>query len=204
MSNKSAIVSDTGPLITLEKLSDGYNFIRKIYDRILVPTIVTKELYRGEFSSWNAYKQNYDINHLIEVIDPTSNQILSAIKLLDEGEKQAIELAYEQNLPLLIEEEKGRNLAQTLGLQISGIAGQILKAHRQEIIEVAEAKQKLQELLRDSVKLRLQADVTVGSCLSGGLDSTSIVCLSDRLRRESSSNIPFQTFSSSLVLNAVL
>ena len=85
MSNKSAIVSDTGPLITLEKLSDGYNFIRKIYDRILVPTIVTKELYRGEFSSWNAYKQNYDINHLIEVIDPTSNQILSAIKLLDEG-----------------------------------------------------------------------------------------------------------------------
>ena len=164
MSNKSAIVSDTGPLITLEKLSDGYNFIRKIYDRILVPTIVTKELYRGEFSSWNAYKQNYDINHLIEVIDPTSNQILSAIKLLDEGEKQAIELAYEQNLPLLIEEEKGRNLAQTLGLQISGIAGQILKAHRQEIIEVAEAKQKLQELLQagrigNKMYIRLIAEI---------------------------------------------
>jgi asparagine synthase (glutamine-hydrolysing) len=66
----------------------------------------------------------------------------------------------------------------------------------QHKISMSDAKQKLQDLLRDSVKLRLRADVTIGSCLSGGLDSTSIVCLSDRLRRESSNNIPFQTFSS--------
>lgn len=67
---------------------------------------------------------------------------------------------------------------------------------QQQKISMTDAQQKLQDLLHDSVKLRLRADVTVGSCLSGGLDSTSIVCLSDRIRRESFSNIPFQTFSS--------
>lgn len=47
----------------------------------------------------------------------------------------------------------------------------------------------LRVALEDSVRLHLRSDVPVGSCLSGGLDSSAIVCLmSTQLRAEGSSN----------------
>ncbi|MFO1496841.1 MAG: asparagine synthase (glutamine-hydrolyzing) [Verrucomicrobiota bacterium] len=43
---------------------------------------------------------------------------------------------------------------------------------------------KIKELLVDSVRLRLRADVAVGSCLSGGLDSSAVVCIANELLRK--------------------
>lgn len=53
-----------------------------------------------------------------------------------------------------------------------------------------EYPQRFYELLEDAVRLHLVSDVPLGSCLSGGLDSSAIVCLVDKLMREEGMKIP--------------
>jgi asparagine synthase (glutamine-hydrolysing) len=48
----------------------------------------------------------------------------------------------------------------------------------------------LRELLHSSVKLHMRSDVPVGTCLSGGIDSSAIVCLMSQMRRD-----PVHTYS---------
>ena len=63
-------------------------------------------------------------------------------------------------------------------------------------ITLHEAAQEFQRLLTDSVRLHLRSDVKVGSCLSGGLDSSSIVCLMHQLLRSAGKTEIQYTFSS--------
>jgi len=48
----------------------------------------------------------------------------------------------------------------------------------------------IRELFVESIRLRTISDVPIGSCLSGGIDSSAIVCTLDRLLKD-----PFSTYS---------
>src|SRR5690606_23169897 len=50
---------------------------------------------------------------------------------------------------------------------------------------------KIKFLFEDAVRIRLRSDVALGSHLSGGLDSSAVVCFATSLL----DNIPFQTFT---------
>jgi predicted nucleic acid-binding protein len=148
LSGERRIASDTGPLITLEKLSNGYRFIRLLYDKILIPRVVLEELVQGQFLDSRAYIGHYGIADLLQVVDVQGDREILGGELLDSGELKAIQLALEAGLPLLIEEEAGRQVARQMGLQFSGVAGQILHAFRTGLIPAAEAAEMLGELFR--------------------------------------------------------
>jgi len=60
----------------------------------------------------------------------------------------------------------------------------------------SEASSKFKILFDDAIKLILRSDVKVGSCLSGGLDSSSIVCTVSKLLKKSKKETIQETVSS--------
>lgn len=69
---------------------------------------------------------------------------------------------------------------------------QIEPSSPREVTDEREVFDEFRELLTDSVRLRLRSDVPVGSCLSGGLDSSAIVCIVRQLLGE---DVPYNTFT---------
>ena len=62
----------------------------------------------------------------------------------------------------------------------------------QKAIKYAE---KYCEILKDAIRIRLRADVKVGSALSGGLDSSTITHLINEIHKEQNENGKLETFS---------
>lgn len=58
-----------------------------------------------------------------------------------------------------------------------------------------DAVERVNELLSDSVKLRVISEVPIGSCLSGGIDSSSIVCLIHNQLLKEQQNFVQKTYS---------
>jgi predicted nucleic acid-binding protein len=132
------IVSDTGPLISLEKLPGGSELFRSLYDAVLIPTSVLREVSFGQLGGAEEYLSRYKLIGLVEVVEVEPRAELE-LDHLDEGERDAILLALQENLPLLIEEQAGRRTAVALGLSISGTAGQVLLGFRSGVLRAETA-----------------------------------------------------------------
>ncbi|MBT5632660.1 MAG: asparagine synthase (glutamine-hydrolyzing) [Nitrospina sp.] len=63
-------------------------------------------------------------------------------------------------------------------------------------LDFEQSGDRLKELFYDSIRLQLRADVPIGTGLSGGIDSSSIVCAINELLREKGAQTLQNTFSS--------
>jgi predicted nucleic acid-binding protein len=125
---QSVVVSDTTTLIVLEK-QNRLSLLCQLFDRVLIPEQIFQELKAGsEGSSLLEFS-------CLQVVDvPLSSRLNNLKLLLDDGESAAIELALVKQLPLIIDEKKGRKVARQLGLQITGFSGLLILAVKKRIL----------------------------------------------------------------------
>lgn len=139
------VVSDTGPLISFEKIDGGFALLRRIVGLILVPSQVYMELSAG-LPGEASYSEHFGLSGLLRIVEaPVPPE---ATRGLDDGERYAIALALSQDVPLLIEERQGRDVARDLGLNTSGALGLLLSAWQDRRISTDEAETGLNGLFR--------------------------------------------------------
>ncbi|WP_022951422.1 hypothetical protein [Leucothrix mucor] len=143
------IVSDTTSLIVLEKL-EVLDLLCRLFKRVIIPRVVLDEIAVG---SPGIFK-TFETMSCFEILDvPKTSRLQSLLVILDDGEANAIELAMIKQLPLIIDERKGRQVAQQLGIKVTGFAGLLIQACRSKIIEREEAVSLLDQAMENGLRL---------------------------------------------------
>lgn len=129
------VVADTGPIIALAKINQ-LDLLKSLFSSLVIPPMVHKEL-MGKFGyEWNAIEKA--LNNFIDVaaIPQVRQRIASRLTNIDEGERQAISLAYQlgDNSLLIIDDKKGRQAAQKLRVEVTGTVGVLILAKRTGLI----------------------------------------------------------------------
>ncbi len=120
------IVSDSSCLIVLENIRE-LPLLQKLFGKIFITQSVKNEFGR-------------DLPEWIKVLEIKSHSRADALNLiLDKGEADSIALCLEiPESVLIIDEKKGRRIAQELNLKIIGTLGVILKAKEKGLIDSIE------------------------------------------------------------------
>lgn len=108
------VVSDTTTLIILAN-EQRFDLLNNLFDVVYVPQAVWNEVQAKQAVVLPKFIQ-------LRCVQP-SNELTTLTYLLDQGESEAIVLAKELNLPLIMDEKKGRKIATQLGVRILGLLG---------------------------------------------------------------------------------
>ena len=155
------IVSNTSPLIWLSKVG-RITLLKKLFGEVIIPEEVYKEaVERGlqeGFSDALAIKECIDqgwikISKLDERETKLCQRMMEHAFEIHLGEAQAITLARKINALLLMDESSGRAFAEALGLKVKGTLYVIMKALREELLDKAETKEIVLELVSKGFRI---------------------------------------------------
>lgn len=148
------VVSDTSPLLNLA-LIGRLDLLALLYHEVLIPPTVYSELSRAdagpplidlESTPWIAVAPVGDRSRVLELRAE-----------VDAGEAEAIVLAVERRADLLlVDERRGRRVAVSLGLRVTGLLGALAEAKQRGLVS------QVKPLLDD---LRVRAGFWIGEDL---------------------------------------
>jgi predicted nucleic acid-binding protein len=149
------VVSNTSPLLNLA-IIEHLDLLQQQFGEVWVPPGVVEELCVGENLPGSATVAEAIEAGWIQVAKVGDQALVRTLRReLDQGEAEAIALALQvQAGRVLLDEREGRRVAKTLGLQVTGVLGVLLRARHTGHLPS----------LRDSmVRLRNEAGFHIGN-----------------------------------------
>lgn len=158
------VASDTTALIIFAK-SGTLTLLSNLFKTIYIPKAVYEEInYKDDIVKYSLKEFE-----TIKIKEVSNSQILEKIKKekLDNGEIEAISLAIELNLPLIIDELKGRKIALKHKLQIIGCLGILIENYKQNHISLEKTKYYLELLKNNGLRISFELEKVFFNRLEG-------------------------------------
>ncbi len=131
------MVADTGPIIAFARIG-RLDLLRHVVGALVIPDAVYEELMgMGQEKPGAAEVVRGAWIHRRTVSDPAA--VAQLPRVLHAGEREAIVLARELSAQLLIDEQRGRNMALARGLEVVGTLRLLAEAKRLGFIDRTKA-----------------------------------------------------------------
>ncbi len=154
------VISDSSPIIALIK-KEELSLLKKLFNNVIIPKGVYEELtdsleYQEE--QRKIFKNEFELGWI-------TLKELKTVKYLDlplgKGESEAINTCFEfENVLLLMDEKKGRNIAKSLQIKVLGTLGILSLARKNNIKTIQESETNLEKLIQQG--FYLSSDVILG------------------------------------------
>jgi len=124
MEENQLIIADTSCLILLTKI-DELDILNKVFDKIYITDKIAEEF-------------NYDLPSWIEIVKIKFEDYKTIAEIVDDGEASAIAMSLKNpNSLIILDDIRARKYALSLGINIIGTLGVIVKAQKENKINSA-------------------------------------------------------------------
>ena len=138
------IVSDSTTLIILFDLR-RLELLGNLFDEVYITPIILEEI---------SIKSPIMLPSFMSVKPLKDKTLFNTLKLLlDLGESEAIALAKEKNIAVIIDEKKGRKIAKDMDLKVIGLLGMIYLNVKKEYLTLEEAESFLDDAINHGYRI---------------------------------------------------